>query len=60
MRQKGEKSGKNAPPLHLKTRAEAYEYLRKHLKPVEFGPKGQPVYALEEVQALNVIFPEDL
>jgi hypothetical protein len=48
------------PPLRLKTRAEARKYLAEHLTPVEYGPKGQPIYALEEIQALNVIFPEDL
>ena len=47
-------------PLRLKTRAEAREYLSKHLMPVDHGPKGQPIYSLEEIQALNVIFPEDL
>ena len=48
------------PPLRLKTRAQARAYLEKHLTPIDFGPKGQPIYDLEQMQALNVIFPEDL
>lgn len=54
------KPADDGSPLRLKTRAEARDYLKKHLTPVEYGPKGQPIYALEDIQALNVIFPEDL
>jgi hypothetical protein len=49
-----------SPPLRLETREQAREYLRTHLTPIEYGPKGQPIYALADLQALNVIFPDDL
>jgi uncharacterized OB-fold protein len=46
-------------PVRLKTREEVSTYLAKHLKPVRFGPKGQPIYALKDIENLNVLFPED-
>ena len=52
-----EKSGRE--PLRLKTTEEVREYLARHLTPVRLGPKGQPIYALEDLASLNVIFPED-
>lgn len=50
----------SAEPVRLLTRKEEREYLAKHLKPVGFGPKGQPLYAKEDIDALNVILPDDL
>ena len=47
-------------PIRLKTRKEEREYLAKHLTPVGFGPKGQPLYAKEDIDALNIILPDDL
>ena len=47
-------------PLRLKTHEEVEEYLARHLRPVRFGPKGQPIYALKDMEALNVIFPDDI
>ncbi len=47
-------------PICLKTRREAREYLAKHLKPVGFGPKGQPLYAKKDIDSLNIILPEDI
>jgi hypothetical protein len=47
-------------PVILKTRKEVSEYLAKHLKPVDFGPKGQPIYAMADLENLNVVFPEDI
>ena len=45
--------------LHLKTWSEAQAYFKKHLTPIRHGPKGQPLYALEDIEALNVILPEE-
>ena len=47
------------PPLRLKNTEEVREFLAKHLTPVRWGPKGQPIYAHKDLAALNVIFPED-
>ena len=47
-------------PLRLTTRKAEREYLALHLKPVGYGPKGQPLYAKEDIDALNVILPDDL
>lgn len=49
----------NGPPVLLKTPAEVREYLAKHLKPVRYGPKGQPIYSHEERMKLNAIFYPD-
>lgn len=46
-------------PIHLKTWNEAAEYFKKRLTPVEYGPNGQPIYEQAEIEALNVILPED-
>lgn len=47
-------------PLLLKTGQEVREYLAAHLTPVRYGPKGQPIYAHEDLAKLNVIFyPEE-
>ncbi len=46
------------PPVELKTREEVRTYLAAHLTPVRFGPKGQPIYAHEDIVKLNVrIYP---
>ena len=47
-------------PVRLKTRQEERDYLAKHLKPVGYGPRGQPLFAKEDIDALNVILPDDL
>jgi len=46
-------------PLLLRTRKEVREYLAAHLTPVSHGPKGQPIYAHEDLQKLNVILYPD-
>ena len=43
-------------PVACKTWAEVDEIKRKYLKPIRFGPKGQPIYDHDEV-ARHVIFP---
>ena len=53
-------SAEDEKPLHLKTWREAGEYFKKHLTPVRFGPKGQPIYSGADIDALNVILPEEL
>jgi glycyl-tRNA synthetase (class II) len=49
--------------MRLKTWDEARALFAKHLKPVSHTPKGWPVYAQEEIDALletlNVRLPED-
>ncbi len=47
-------------PVYLKTSEEVGEYLATHLTPVRWGPKGQPIYALADIEALNIILPEDV
>lgn len=47
-------------PVRLKTRQEERDYLALHLKPVGYGPKGQPLYAKDDIDALNIILPDDL
>ncbi len=42
-------------PVYLRTREEVRTYLAAHLKPVRFGPKGQPIYSHEDIEKLNVI-----
>src|SRR5580700_4765301 len=45
-------------PIRCKTWAQVTELKRKYLKPVEFGPKGQPIYDHEAVMKL-LILPKD-
>ena len=45
--------------IHLKTWLEAEKYFKDHLKPIGYSPKGQPIYAHDDIAALNVILPED-
>ena len=47
------------PPVRLKTDEEVKAYLAQHLKPVRYGPKGQPIYAHEDLAKLNVLFRDD-
>ena len=54
-----EECAPNGAPIRLRTPDEAEEYLRKHLTPVRYGPNGQPIYAMKDLERLNVIFPED-
>ena len=46
-------------PVRLKTDEEVRAYLAAHLKPVRYGPKGQPIYAHADLANLNVLFPDD-
>lgn len=46
-------------PLRFKTLDEASAYLAKHLTPVGHNPRGYPVYAKKDIDALNIILPED-
>ncbi len=45
-------------PIRCKTWKEVEEIKRKYLKPVKYGPKGQPIYDHTEVMKY-VIFPAD-
>jgi hypothetical protein len=45
-------------PIACKTWQEAEEIKRRYLKPVRFGPKGQPIYDHDEV-ARYVVFPAE-
>lgn len=47
-------------PSELRTREQVRAYLAAHLTPVRFGPKGQPIYAHEDIEKLNVRFFPDL
>ena len=47
------------PPVRMKTWSELSAYLAKHLKPVRRGPKGQPIYSHEEMESLNIIWPDE-
>ena len=42
-------------PVVCKTWAEADAIIRKYLKPVRFGPKGQPIYDHAEVTKLVIL-----
>ena len=46
-------------PIRLKTREEATEYLARHLTPVGHSPRGFPIYAKKDIDALNIVLPED-
>ena len=47
------------PPLTLNTDEEVSAYLAAHLTPVRYGPKGQPIYAHEDIVKLNVrLYPD--
>ncbi|HLX62750.1 MAG TPA: hypothetical protein VKX17_15845 [Planctomycetota bacterium] len=59
------KDAETAPPSHgkrvrIKTWRDAGAYFKKHLKPVRYGPKGQPIYSRKDIDSLNVILPEEL
>jgi hypothetical protein len=45
--------------VKLKTWDEFSAYLKEHLKPIRFGPKGQPIYNYDDVIALDIIWPDD-
>ena len=44
---------------HLKSREEARAFLAKHLVPVGCNSKGYPIYAKKDIDALNVVLPEE-
>ena len=47
------------PPLALNTDEEVSAYLAAHLTPIRYGPKGQPIYAHEDIAKLNVrLYPD--
>jgi hypothetical protein len=48
------KKKKADQPIVLKDWNAVSAYLAKKLKPVSWGPKGQPIYDDEEVKALNI------
>jgi len=50
---------KPSPPIVFITWDEAMAYFAVHLKPVAFGPKGQPIYSRKDMDALNVRLPID-
>jgi hypothetical protein len=50
------KTAGKGPPLNLKTDEDVKAYLSAHLTPVRYGPKGQPIYAHEDLAKLNVLF----
>jgi len=45
-------------PIRCKTWQQVEEIKRKYLKPKRYGPKGQPIYDLDEVTRY-VVFPSD-
>ena len=53
-RAKPSASGASSKPVVLKDWDEMAAYKAKHLKPVTYGPKGQPIYDHEQVKALNI------
>lgn len=50
--------GGNSAPIVCKTWKKYGEMLRKHFSPVAYGPKGQPIYDLEET-AKRYLPPSD-
>lgn len=44
-------------PVKCKTWKEVHDIQEKYLKPVRYGPKGQPIYNWNELAKL-VIFPD--
>jgi hypothetical protein len=54
---KAARRSKDGP--RLKNWDEVEEYMAKHLKPVGFGPKGQPIYDYAEAAKLNIHYPDD-
>ena len=51
-------SSERVQPIRLRNWDEYNAYLAKQLKPVSRGPKGQPIYSIEQVAALNIIPPD--
>ena len=47
------------PPVKLKDWDAVARYKAEHLKPVGRGPKGQPIYAYDDVKALNIQYPDE-
>jgi hypothetical protein len=45
--------------LKLNTWDEFDTYLKKHLKPIKFGPKGQPIYSYDDMLKLDIIWPDE-
>ena len=43
----------------FKTWHEANQFFQKHLKPMAYGPKGQPIFSRADMDALNVELPSD-
>lgn len=50
------KTAVKGSPLNLITDEEVKAYLSANLTPVHYGPKGQPIYAHEDLVNLNVLF----
>lgn len=59
--QTGRRAGKKrlGPPIVFRTWDEAMDYFEKHLTPVEYGPKGQPIFSSKDMEKLNVRLPVD-
>jgi len=45
--------------IKMKTWEEMDAYIKARLKPMRFGPKGQPIYNYDELIALDIIWPDD-
>ena len=54
LRKPASNRGNNRLAVVLRTHEQVAAYKAKHLKPVRFGPKGQPIYDHEEVKALRI------
>ncbi len=46
-------------PLCLKTWKAVRKYLACHLTPIRFSSSGRPIYANEDIKALNIILPDE-
>ena len=47
-----------AEPVYLNNSEELRQYLATHLTPVRMGPKGQPIYRIEDIEALRIVLPD--
>ena len=45
-------------PVVLRTRKAASEYIACHVKPVDAGPKGTPVYDYTDLKKLDIQYPD--
>jgi hypothetical protein len=48
----------SSKPVYLNNSEELRQYLAAHLTPVRTGPKGQPIYRIEDIEALHIVLPD--